>query len=433
MTGEKNSLASNSHSGAKAWVIVITAAIFGCAISAAFPQFSLTVWDLSHRSGIPVDTLLVSDTVKSIGIILSMMCSGFAYRRFGVTPVFAWSLVATAAPQFLMPWVNSVVALMVLKVFQGTAALIFPVFLVIIMERVRDRDRGLATAVFNGVFYSGGGAGGALSGMVQSSSSWVYTYFVLGLIMIILGALWYLCLCGFGWRKSVGPEAAPNAPPDSETTSTAPGPREKSAKIPFGRTILISIGLFAATFTIQAVTVDMPVFSVALGYDSVSVAQISIFVTVAMILGCVAAGKVSDLMSSSLKDRETARLYAMLPGYMIIACSVPFFMFGAHEGLPAFCALVFALTFGGSFSLGAFYPVIPDLFEEKSVPVVTGIAGGTGDIGMPVAPLIVGVAFGIRGRWDLGWGSCLVFAIISTIAIIVLLLSIIRKRRLSNV
>jgi hypothetical protein len=47
---------------------------------------------------------------------------------------------------------------------------------------------------------------------------------------------------------------------------------------------------------------------------------------------------------------------------------------------------------------------------------VTGISGGVGDAGMPAAPLVVGVLFGIRGFWGIGWGSCAAVAAVSLIA-----------------
>ena len=82
------------------------------------------------------------------------------------------------------------------------------------------------------------------------------------------------------------------------------------------------------------------------------------------------------------------------------------------------------ITFGGSWGLGAFYSILPEIYDKKTVPVATGITGGIGDAGMPVSPLVVGVFFGIRGLWNIGWSTCAIMAGISIFTILILIISI---------
>ena len=44
-----------------------------------------------------------------------------------------------------------------------------------------------------------------------------------------------------------------------------------------------------------------------------------------------------------------------------------------------------------------------------------------GDMGMPAAPLLVGVIFGARGMWHLGWAVCIAIAALSLVACVLLL------------
>ena len=39
---------------------------------------------------------------------------------------------------------------------------------------------------------------------------------------------------------------------------------------------------------------------------------------------------------------------------------------------------------------------------------------------MPISPTIVGVIFGVRGLWTLGWGSCALLGVIGVLGCFVL-------------
>lgn len=86
-----------------------------------------------------------------------------------------------------------------------------------------------------------------------------------------------------------------------------------------------------------------------------------------------------------------------------------------------FYATAFIFSFGGSWGLGTFYSILPEIFDEERLPIITGLAGGAGDMGMPLAPLLVGVVFGARGMWHLGWSVCIVISLLSILACFLLL------------
>ena len=58
------------------------------------------------------------------------------------------------------------------------------------MDVISERQAGLATAVFNGIFYSGGGIGGTLAGFFIAKSGWLSSYFALGIIELVIGVIW---------------------------------------------------------------------------------------------------------------------------------------------------------------------------------------------------------------------------------------------------
>ena len=234
----------------KAWYIVLISSLMGCSISSAFPQFSMTVANVAEKTGLSESFLLTIDTVKSAAIVVAMLCSGFMYKKFGAKINFIISLIFTALPQFLLPFVASPAVFMLLKIMQGLSSLIFPVFLLIIMDAISERQAGLATAIFNGVFYSGGGVGGTLAGFFIAKYGWMSSYFSLGIIQLVIGLIWL-----FTVKDTTKGQVA-----EEETLEN----KEKGSSLQLLKMPviwLLIIAFISTTFVIQAITLDMPLFS----------------------------------------------------------------------------------------------------------------------------------------------------------------------------
>ena len=391
---------------------VLINALIGCGIVSSFPQFSMTIGDLAEKSGLSYGVLMTGDTVKSVGIVLGMLVSGFFYNRFGQTKVFVFSMVASILPQFLILHVSSVFLFMGLKFIQGTAAIIFPVFLVIILNRVSEKNAGISTAVFNGIFYAGGGIGGTMAGFVIAEYGWAASYYVLGAVQIVTGLVWL-----FTVKEVPRKNAAPVVSGADRNFMASPV------------LWLLALSFFATTWGVQAITVDWAIYGEWLGYDELSLGKVMSAVTAGMILSCVFSGKTSDFFSFGSEKKGQRRLFVLMAGHLLIIVSVCFLIFGDMKNFNLFYAATFLFAFSCSWGLGAFYAILPEIYDEKKVPVVTGVAGGVGDMGMPLAPMVVGVYFGLKGLWDVGWVSCAVIACLGFIAGIALLF-ILRKKPL---
>ena len=53
------------------WYIAILSALFGCILTAGYPQFSMTLDQLSERMQVSQDVLLTGDTVKLAAVVLA--------------------------------------------------------------------------------------------------------------------------------------------------------------------------------------------------------------------------------------------------------------------------------------------------------------------------------------------------------------------------
>lgn len=392
----------------KAWYIVLISSLMGCSISAAFPQFSMTVTKVAENTGLSESFLLTSDTVKSAAIVLAMLCSGFMYKKLGARIIFVISLICTALPQFTLPFISSPAIFMLLKVMQGFASVIFPVLLLIIMDVISERQSGLATAVFNGIFYSGGGIGGTLAGFFISEYGWMSSYFSLGVIELIIGIIWLMTV------KDTSKEREHEEERIEERSSSL-----SLLKMPV--VWLLIVAFISTTFVIQAITVDMPLFSEWLGYNEMETGRINTAVTIGLLAACLVSGRISDMVALRMSNKGRARVLVMAVGPVIIALSSLMLIVLDLTSFGLFYVTAFLFSFGGSWGLGTFYSILPEIFDEDKLPIVTGIAGGAGDMGMPAAPLLVGVIFGARGMWHMGWAVCIIIAVLSLIACIALL------------
>jgi predicted MFS family arabinose efflux permease len=182
------------NSQKRAWYIVFLSALIGCSLSATFPQFSMTVLEISKKTGLGEAFLLSGDTIKSATIVLAMLCSGFFYKKIGGWKTVLIGLLCIIVPQFLLPYTPSAFVFILFKALQGFSSIMFPVFLLTIMEAIKEEQSGIATAVFNGIFYSGGGIGGTIAGILTSRFGWLSSYFVIGTVELILGIIWLISI-----------------------------------------------------------------------------------------------------------------------------------------------------------------------------------------------------------------------------------------------
>lgn len=403
---------NNPISQKKAWYIVLISSLMGCSISSAFPQFSMTVSSVAEKTGLSESFLLTTDTLKSAAIVVAMLCSGFFYKKFGARITFIIALICIALPQFVIPYTSVPALLIFWKLVQGFSSVIFPVFLLIIMDVISERQAGLATAVFNGIFYSGGGVGGTLAGFFIAKSGWLSSYFALGIIALVIGVIWLLTVKDTTKDKASDAVEADNL--NEEKVSSL-----SLLKMPV--VWLLILAFISTTFVIQAITVDLPLFSEWLGYNELESGKINTAVTIGLLAACLVSGQISDMVARRMSNKGRARILVMAVGPILIIVASLMLILLDLTNFGLFYATAFIFSFGGSWGLGTFYSILPEIFDEERLPIITGLAGGAGDMGMPLAPLLVGVVFGARGMWHLGWSVCIVISLLSILACFLLL------------
>ena len=127
------------------------------------------------------------------------------------------------------------------------------------------------------------------------------------------------------------------------------------------------------------------------------------------------------MVARRMSNKGRARILVMAVGPILIIIASLMLILLDLTNFGLFYATAFIFSFGGSWGLGTFYSILPEIFDEERLPIITGLAGGAGDMGMPLAPLLVGVVFGARGMWHLGWSVCIVISLLSILACFLLL------------
>ncbi len=387
------------------WYVVAINAVIGCTMSAGFPQSSMTAAALAEAMGVAQDAVLVGDTIKTVGIVLAMMLSGIAYRKLGLRPVFLISMAAVAVTTAVIPLNRSLAVLYLLKFIQGFSSLIFPLFLIVIMDWIGEKDRGLSSAVYTGVFYGGAGVGGTFSGFVIENFGWQASFYALALVQAAVAAVWLFTVREKGDR----------------------GTQESGAKGSFSIVLknplvwFLVLSFIATTWSVQAISVDMPLFGAALGYGDLENGKVMSAISVGIILACLVSGKLSDLWAARRRNKAAARTAVFAAGCIVMAAAVAALLLLDLTQFAVFYGVVLFFSFGAAWGLGAFYCILPELFDEETSAVATGLIGGFGDIGMTLGPVGVGILCGARGFWDLGWGLCAAVAAVSFLACIAII------------
>ena len=390
------------------WYIVFINALVGCVLSAGFPQFSMSVPYMAEKMGVTQEALLAGDTIKTISVVLSMMLSGVAYKKFGAKKVFAFSMTVAIIPLFILPHVDSIMIQYILKFIQGFASLVFPVFLLIIMDWVSESETGLATAVFNGIFYGGGGIGGTFAGFVITKWGWVSSFYALGILQAVISVVWIITVKEKGGKKEVAEDTK------GETISYG-----KLLKMPL--VWFFVFGFLSTTWLVQAISVDMTLFGSYLNYGEMEIGKIMTAVTIGIISACVVSGKAADFAAARNKSKAIGRVSVLMIGCILIVVSTILLLTLPLENFSVFYFCVLLLSFSGSWGLGCFYSILPEVFSDDTLPVATGFIGGCGDAGMTFAPIVVGIIFGVKGLWNIGWGICGAVGFVSVICCILII------------
>ena len=386
-------------SNARGWYVAVLSALTSSLSAATAAQFSATLVPLATKLGTSQEIIALTESAKSVIVVPAMLLSPALTRKFGWRPVFIAGFLSFLIPQIGMPLTSSLFVLTALKALQGFSALLFPLFLSLIMEWSTPRSMGLATSIFTGCFYAGGVFGGTVAGYVIESWTWEATFHVLSAAMIVMATLFFLTV-----TSRQGPEKG---------NSSAENRGAYRFVVRHRLTWFLIAAFLPTVWTIQAIWADMVPFGAALGYADAQTGNVMGLSATAILAASLLSGKASDLAAASARNRLKARTAVFsLSAVMVIAAVAALVLLNpAPPRLFRFNLAVFLLSFGAAWGLGSFYCIFPDFYTDDQVAAANGFIGGIADLAMPLSPIVMALV-GIRmNLWSLAWSSCAVVAV----------------------
>ncbi len=383
--------------------------LVGSTMASFISQFSMTVNQLSEKLGAGQEIILFSEVLKSFSIVIGMLISGVIYKRLKLKKTFLLAMALLLLPQFSIAYSPNVFTLMVLKILQGFATIIFPVYILVIIQWMEANHIGFATAMFNGIFYGGSGLGAIATGFIIPRLGWEASYLILGIISLMLGIIWFFTI----------DEKNQNNTESVGSSGTIRATYIEMVKKP--EIWLLVLGLLGSTWALQAVAVDMPIFGEYIGYGAEDIGKIMASTTIGTVIASLISGKVSDMYSQRTINKVSGRIFIMMLSSIIIFIFTLLIIVLDLNNFYIFYILALFISFGGAWGLGSFYSIFPEMFRGDMLEIAPGFAGGIADISVPLAPFVVGIVFGARGLWSLGWLSCTIMSGLSLIACIFLL------------
>lgn len=400
------------------WYIALISAFIGVSMTASFPQFTMVVETYAEKLNTTQEFLLFTDTARSAAIMIAMLISGPVYRKLGLKKTFVLAIASMIVPQILFPFIASPIMVLVLKIIQGFAATTFPVFLIIIMGWMERSNVGLATAVFNGIFYGGAGIGGMVAGKAIANFGWVESFYAVAIMALVPAVLWFFTVKE---NPAVKVEAEAVAKEGASTLS-----QEKMFPLMLKNYKVwgLIICLFSTIWMVQVLSVDLPLYGGHLQYGAEEIGLSMTSLSIGIFIACVVSGKASDYFAGRSKNPAVSRLMVFSFGPILTILSIILILMVDKSNFMLFYATVLLLSFASAWGLGSFYCILPELLDKRMIDYATGFIGGIGDVGMPVGPLVFGVWLGVKGFWGAAWVACILVSLVSLLGSLLLIAKI---------
>lgn len=183
--------------GRRRWLIALTLFAVSTVNYGDRGTLSLTGNAMQHQFGFSATQLGVAFSAFAWAYALGQLPGGWLLDRFGSKRVYRWSILAWSVFTLLHALVGGSTAAMALSVLFGLRLLVglaespsFPGNARIVAAWFPDRERGLASAMFNSTQYFGTVIFAPLGGWVIHLAGWRAVYVVMGLIGVLAALLW---------------------------------------------------------------------------------------------------------------------------------------------------------------------------------------------------------------------------------------------------
>lgn len=392
------------------WWVAIISTITSLTIFSTMTSYSMTVQHLAAALGTTNDAVMIGETVRMAFWVIGLIVGGIVIGKIGIKGTVILAMACLLVPQFLFPYIGSYALLVVLKAIQGFASMSWPALVVAIMSWTRGKQIGLASGVFLGGSLAGGGIGGFIVGRVIPSMGWQASFWVLGLISLVITVIWCTTV------RVAPAQKAQEAASASETRGHSPF--AKMIRMP--ETWLLSLIMLGSTWMLFGLLSTLPFYGAYLKYDVTGIGNLVIAISIGYIVAALIGGYVSDVIATKMGNQLKGRSITMALGFIVAIIGALLLPVLAPMGFGIFFFMALVCAFGNSWPQAVFWAVPSVAYTPDVEASGTGFTGGIGNISDPFAPLIIGVVLGTAGHWHVAWWTCAIASAVALIASIML-------------
>ncbi|MGI5132161.1 MFS transporter [Pseudonocardia sp. CA-107938] len=368
--------------------------------------------------------------------VVGQLPGGVLLDRFGARRVYGASIalwtVVTFALSFVglvtlpvVVWVAVIFALRVLLgVFESPA---FPANARVTMTWFPTAERGRATAIFNSAQYFATALFAPIMGWVTHEFGWRWVFVLLGVIGILLAALW------LRWMRpprdhsrldaaELATMEAGGALVDLDTAGTT------ERRAPLNRTTIARIfssralwGVYVSQYAVNALTYFFitwfPVYLVkGRGLTLLEVGFVAALPALCGFLGGLAGGSVSDALLRRGAPLTAAR---KVPSVVGMALATAIAICSLTDSTALIIALMTLAFFGkGLGSLG--WAITTDLAPPQAASFVGSTMNAFGNVAGIVTPIVIGYTVDATGSFDVALWFVALHGLLSIVAMAVM-------------
>ena len=399
------------RSAGYAWWVAIISTITSLTIFSTMTSYSMTVEQLAAALGTTVHAVMTGETVRMCFWVVGLIVGGLVIGKIGVKRTVILAMACLLIPQFLFAYIGNYALLVFLKAIQGFASMAWPALVVAIMSWARGKQIGLASGLFLGGSLAGGGIGGVIVGHVIPVMGWKASFWVLGLISMVITIIWYA-------TTRIAPVSAAADPPEPQKNKRGPSSFAKMVRMP--ETWLLSVIMLGSTWMLFGLLSTLPIYGSYLGYSVTKIGNLVTAVSIGYIIAALIGGSVSDVIASKMGNQLKGRSITMAIGYIIAIIGAILLPLFAPLGFGMFYLAALLCAFGNSWPQAVFWAVPHIAYTPDVEASGTGFTGGIGNISDPISPLVIGIILGGAGMWHMGWWTCAIASAVALIASLML-------------
>jgi ACS family D-galactonate transporter-like MFS transporter len=386
------------------WFPVLALISFGTALNYLDRTvLGIAAPSLSRDLGLTPAMMGVAFSAFSWSYALLQIPGGIFLDRFGTRVTYCIALVGWSAFTALMGIVNSLAALVFMRIGVGTfEAPCFPANSRILASWFPQHERARANSIYSVGMYAGIGFFSVPLFYITQTFGWRGLFYLVGGIGIAFGGIWWMMYRDPSQSRSVNGA-------ELRYIEAGGGGEFKGERVHFEWRQIIallrhrqivgaSLGQFGGNSTLVFFLTWFPTYLVtARGMSYLNAGVMASVPYIAASVGVLTGGFVSDMLLKRTGSANLARKLPVVSGLLLASTIVAANYVPADDNATVIAILSLAFFGQGMSNLG--WTIISDVAPKKVIGLTAGIFNFSTNLAGIVTPIVIGIFFGMTGSF----------------------------------